>query len=266
MLLACGLNVLAGGWVPKQGQAYQKWALNQFQTDTRFNQDGEAQDMPEFTDTNLSYYFEFGFAPRWAVLGALSYKDLSADSVNGDSQDASGFGDVDLGLRYALIENRPTVLAAQLLVKLPYLYDETDTLPRGNGQEDIELRLALGRGLGKFGYIGLEGGHRWRLEAPSDEWRYQIEYGLSFSPNWYGRTKIDGTSSRNNASVLDLPESENPTLLLDADLTRWEWTIGWHQAPRLEGQWGVEATVTPLVDGRNTAKGTQYQIGVTLQF
>ena len=72
---------------------------------------------------------------------------------------------------------------------MPYLYDEKDPLALGNGQEDFEFKLLLGKSLNSYGYVGAEFGYRLRTDSPSDEYRYLLEYGFNVNSNLYSTSK-----------------------------------------------------------------------------
>ncbi len=62
---------------------------------------------------------------------------------------------------------------------------------------------------GRFpGYCGAEIGYRWRTQAPSDEFRYLLEFGVNATQGLsFTRVKLDGTKSMHNA---DLPHQPKP--------------------------------------------------------
>lgn len=144
------LQASAGAWVPEPGSGYHKLAVNYFRSTEFF---GEDSIVDEFTNTNLSYYGEVGVLPRLALYGTLSLTRLEQHTSEFGMKSNSeyfGLGDVDLGLRYELVRD-PFVLSAAFLFKLPYFYDDDREHPPGNGQEDVEFRLLLGKSLGRWG-------------------------------------------------------------------------------------------------------------------
>jgi protein XagA len=145
-----------------------------------------------------------------------------------------------------------------LLVKIPGSYDKNDALPLGNGQFDTELRLLYGRSLYQWlpGYANLELGYRWRAEAPSDEIRYLVEFGVDLTKKIYARAKLDGTLSVDNGKRLDV--GGNPTATNNFDLGKLELAAGYQITPAL----GLEASYRPDVYGQNTAAGANYSLAL----
>ncbi len=252
--------VYAGAWVPALGSGYHKLAFNYFEANELFGPD---DDFENFTSESITYYFEAGIGNDFALFGSLPLQDLS-QRIGGVQTESFGVGDVELGLRKQWVSD-PFVLSTSFTFKAPYFYDENAALPRGNGQEDYELRILFGKSLGEYGYFGVEGGYRFRTDDPSDEIRYLFEYGIGFGDNFYARTKLDGILSANNASATTLP-SGNLSVPPQFDLGKLELTAGWNfgkPRPRTEGRWGMEFTWTRDLYGEDTLKGNTYQIGLT---
>lgn len=251
----------AGAWPQKQGHLYNRLSINYFHADRDFDGDGERTGMAdngEFTDYNLSNYLEYGLLDPLTGVASLTYKRIRND--NDQRRDTTwGVGDIDVGLRHRLVENNLGVFAAQGLVKIPEAYDEDDDLPLGNGQYDLEARLLYGRSLYPLlpGYAGIEVGYRWRLEDPSDEVRYLVEFGADFTENLYGRVKLDGIYSMDNGKRRDV--SGNPTTTNNFDLGKLDVTVGY----KLTSAWGLEAAWTPALYGQHTAAGATYTLAVS---
>lgn len=261
LLAASTTSSFAGAWTVGQHTFYDKASFNYYYShetfDSNGNRNGSANN-GKFTDYNLSNYFEYGILDNLTLINSLSYKWLK----NEDSTQRSkgyGIGDVDLGLRYKLQENdRVGVVSSQLLVKIPGPYEATDALPLGNDQFDTELRLLYGRSLYPLipGYGNVEIGYRWRAEAPSDEIRYLIEFGVDITKSIYTRAKLDGTFCVDNGKRLDT--SGNPTTTNNFDLGKLDLTVGYKVAPG----WGVEASYVPSIYGQNTAAGATYSLAL----
>jgi protein XagA len=251
----------AGAWTPDAGSAYQKLAFNFFRSDASFSAGQDRrQGFKEFTNTNLTYYLEYGIRDGLAFFGSLPAERLTQRTKGRNEVETFGFGDVDLGLRYRLW-NRGVVFSTQFLFKAPYLYDRGNRLPLGNGQEDLEGRLLLGRSLGRLGYFGLEGGYRYRRGAPSDEFRYLVEYGFNATDRVYLRAKRDSISAIGNGEKVDGGRG-NPQLRNEFDLGKLELTAGYG----FTKIWFGEFTFTPNLYGRNTLRGENFQLAVVRVF
>jgi hypothetical protein len=261
LLLVSTSPSFAGAWTAKQHTFYEKLAFNYYFSDETFNSSGNRGRTPnngKFTDYNLSNYFEYGLSDNLTVINALAYKWLENED-NSIRATGKGLGDVDLGLRYKLLDSETIgIVSTQLLVKIPGPYGKNDALPLGNGQYDTELKLQYGRSLYPLipGYGNVELGYRWRTEAPSDELRYLIEFGVDVTKDFYTRAKLDGTFSVDNGKKTD--SSGNPTATNNFDLGKLDLTVGYKAAPN----WGVEASYVPALYGQNTAAGATYSLAV----
>lgn len=262
----------AGAWVGDKGAGYLKLGYADYNADKMRPSNA---DLVEFNGENTSLYFEHGLGNNFAVYGSLLHQSIDQtkwiDHDNNastakilDTQSNSGFGDTEVGIKYQWQAN-PFVVSTSFLVKLPSLYDEDDALPLGNGQEDYESKILIGKSLNELGYFGIEAGYRYRSGAPSDEYRYLIEYGYSVNDSLYLRTKLDGTLSAKNAddsAVIDL--NSNASNPLEFDSGKLELTAGWNfdKHSSLSG-YGIEFTWTQEIYGENILEGDSYQLGIT---
>lgn len=254
----------AGAWVADKNSGYGKLSLNTYSADEF---EGDSPTFGEFNSSNVTYYGEYGLGSNFALYGSFTYQKLEQSDNLGTETTSNGLGDTEIGVRYQW-QAEPFVLSTSLLVKLPYLYDENDELPRGNGQEDIEFRVLIGKSLYPYGYLGVEAGYRLRTDSPSDEYRYLLEYGIDINENTYFRTKLDGILSANNADEITGSNDQvnNLTLLPEFDLGKVELTLGYNFGKPAKNRWGLEFTYTKEVYGENTLQGDGFQLGLTRVF
>ncbi len=262
--LALPFYASAGAWTAKQGDTYLKGAVNYFETSNRF---GPENGFENFQNTNFNVYLEYGIKDNLTFFTTGSLTDLENRS-DGVETSGSGVGDIDLGLRYRLIDG-PVIVSVQGLFKAPYLYSDDAELPLGNGQEDFEGKLLFGKSFGDLGYGGLEVGYRVRTSDPVDEFRFLVEYGIDVNERTYLRTKLDGIHAAGSSNVdfgLDTPVSVetalNPQLPLEFDLGRVEYTAGY----KISDTIAAEITGTTAVYGDNTLKGTNIQVALVSSF
>ena len=251
----------AGAWTAKQNAFYEKLGFNYYYSHETFNSTGSRGGTPnngKFTDYNISNYFEYGLYDNLTVINSFAYKWLENED-NTRKTRGIGWGDIDLGLRYKLLDSdKVGIVSTQLLVKIPGPYGDHGPLPLGNGQYDTEIKLLYGRSLYPLipGYGNVEVGYRWRAQSPSDEVRYLIEFGVDLTKDIYTRAKLDGTLSVDNGKKLD--SSGNPTATNNFDLGKLDVTLGYKAAPN----WGVEASYVPALYGQNTAAGATYSLAL----
>ena len=257
-------HAFAGAWTAKKGDTYLKGALNYFETSNRF---GPEDGFENFRNSNFNVYLEYGVQDNLTFFATGSLSDLENQS-DGIETSGTGVGDIDIGLRYRLIDG-PVIVSVQGLFKAPYLYDEDSELPLGNGQEDFEGKVLFGKSFGAYGYGGLELGYRFRTDDPVDEFRFLVEYGFDLNDRTYLRTKLDSIIAAQSSDVdtglggAITPEAAlNPQLPLEFDLGRLEYTAGYKFTDRIAG----EITGTTAVYGDNTLKGTNIQVALVATF
>ena len=262
LLTAIPTAASAGAWTAKQGDTYLKGAVNFFETSSRF---GPEDGFENFRNTNFNVYFEHGLKDDLTFFVTGAFSDLENTS-DGQTTSGSGIGDVDVGLRYRLIDG-PVIVSVQGLFKAPYLYSDDSELPLGNGQEDFEGKLLFGKSFGALGYGGLEVGYRVRTDDPVDEFRFLVEYGFDVNERTYLRTKLDGIHAASSSDAATgaqgaLVNAVNPQLPLEFDLGRLEYTAGYKFTDTVAG----EITGTTAVYGDNTLKGTNIQVALVATF
>ena len=104
-----------------------------------------------------------------------------------------------------------------------------------------------------------------RTDAPSDEYRYLLEYGFNVNKNLYLRTKLDGVLSAENADDVDNTNT-NLSVVPEFDSGKWELTAGWTFDSSSKNKWGLELTYTKDIYGKNTLDGDSIQLGLTRVF
>lgn len=251
----------AGAWTQQKGKLYDRLSLNYYFADNEFDENGSRTALNgEYKDANVNNYIEYGLTDNITLINSLYFKRIEKED-DLEKQTTYGIGDIDLGLKYKLAEGKWGVLSAQGLVKIPEAYDKNDKLPLGNGQYDLETRLLYGRSLWPHipGYCNFELAYRWRFEAPSDELRYLVEFGMDITKSMYGRVKLDGIYSMNNGSKFDM--SGNPTLTNNFNLGKLDMTVGY----KISNRWGLEVEYTPEIYGKNTSAGATYTLAVVYQ-
>lgn len=251
LLSFCQLGY-TGAWTLEQGTGYNKIAVNVFQADEQFGIGQEG--FEEFNDVTVNYYAEYGLTDKLTFIGQLPLRRSRNETVDFITE-TTGIGDVDLGLRYNLL-NEKWVFSTQFLYKAPFLYDEDEELPLGNGQSDLEVRFQLGKSLHPYGYFGLEAAYRFRAEDPSDEFRYLAEYGFDLTKSIYLRTKLDVIQAVDSTDVVIGTEG-NPNFPDAFDLGKVELSAGY----KFSDKTSVEFTFTESIFGENILDGDTFQFG-----
>ena len=252
--------LMAGAWAPGLHRGYMKLGISDYEATDFF---GDSNTVKSFEGNNYSLYLEHGITESSALYGRFLFQDISQETTAGVTTSNDGVGDFELGLKTQWTEG-PWIFSTVIMAKLPWLYDEDDPLPLGNGQEDYEARVLWGKSLYPYGYLGIEAGYRYRSSDPADEFRYLIEYGASFNKNLYFITKLDGISSVGSSQNI---ANTNLSATPEFDLGKFELTLGW----QFEGEgddrhWGVEFTFNGDMFGDSTLDGGGFQIGLTRKY
>jgi hypothetical protein len=242
LLLLIPSWLFAGAWTQEKGCIYQKLSYSYYFTDKNFGKGGGYDEAAkkkgirfEFMSRDITWYGEIGAMDNLTFIWSVSQKNMAwakkrrSDDKKLLSSTHSCLGDLDLAVKYSF-SNGPTALSAQFLFKSELFYDNDETIMPGNNQSDYELRLLAGRSLWPWGYVNVEAGYRWRTQAPADEFRYLVEYGLDWK-KFYTFVKLNGIMSAHNG---DQPSSKqltgtykgNPSLGIEYDLGTLDFTVG----------------------------------------
>jgi len=292
----------AGAWCAPEGAFYGKLSLNRYSTDKTFTSNGSQDHLAnggKFYDTNMTFYGEYGLSDRLTLSFSLPYKWLQSAYWNEYTEDDqtkrqhvtkhyNGPGDMEAGLKLGLIKE-PFVGSVQFLYKNAGLYTSREKVLPGNNQSDYELRLLAGKSLWPFpGYCGAEAGYRFRTKAPSDEFKYLLEFGMDLFGPLSLRVKLDGTKSMHNAQKVPAAKPQrsayvdeatgevivsestsvtsgaasNPSLGLEYDLGKLETTLSY----KLTEHWSGEVSYTTYPYGKNISSGHMYSIGIVCYF
>jgi hypothetical protein len=251
----------AGAWTMPDGKAYIKVSANAYDSDEHYNADGDAVDFEAngtFEDRNVGLYVEYGVNDRLSLVYSGAYKFLKKkdDQVK---QEFNGLSDMDLALKYRLMNNRAGVVSVQGLVKVPEAYDEDEVMLPGNAQYDYEIRLMYGRSLYPAvpGYFNVEGAYRLRDDAPADEMRFLGEFGVDFLKKGFARFKTEAIIGMDNEDAMT--ETSNPNLSADYDLVKMSLALGC----RFTDTWGVEIETIREIAGARVSKGNIWSASLT---
>ena len=220
-------------WTQPKGYAYNQLSFSYYKTDEKWTTlglgpDGEVIDLDvdvhktdteEFTSTKISYYSEYGIIDDLTIFFSGAYDWQKSDDVEkyAGEDGPSGIGDINLGLRYHLMDNiagSGILMSVQGAIKIPEAYDHDNPnthLSLGDGQYDATLALLFGRGFSK-GYAWLNAGYKFRFEndehdpitfTPSDQVKVSFGGGYPLL-SWLSiGGLVEWTKSVDNAEVSD---------------------------------------------------------------
>lgn len=223
-------NRVLAAWTQAKGHSYNQLSVSYYVNDHKWttvqlNSDYTTKGIDsdkihrvraaKFETISTSYYGEYGIVDSLTIFTAIPWKQVMSDGVrlNSDRTTITGWGDIDLGLRYNLSRNlfgQGVVLSLQGAVKIPEAYEYGDPITElslGNGQYDATILLQMGRGLGK-GYAWFNAGYKYRFEnnelypfKPSDQIRVLLGGGYPVTSWLSVRGYIDYTKSVGNATI-----------------------------------------------------------------
>ncbi len=187
--LACG-SAYGAAWTKAEGEAFLKLGTSMLRADEFYEGNGSRLTIPTLSEYTLSLYGEYGLTDDFTVIAYLPF--VTRVTVNEQVGRPSGFvytagaentqlGDVDLGLRYGIVQEGATVLSAGLLLGLPLGDDDNDNaLFTGDGEFNQLVSLALGHSFYPTAlYAIAQLGVNMRSGGFSDELRYSVELGYT---------------------------------------------------------------------------------------
>ncbi len=186
-------RVKAGAWGQPTGQTELITSAFFYQTEEYVAPDGTVQPQPTFRKYSLFSYLEHGLTEDWTIGANLELAHARERRQNGQSQQNSGVGVMELFGRYQLAREENWALSIQPLVALPSSY-ETDPAPDiGHDQTDLQVGILFGGTfslLGRLHYVDTALHYRHRLSTPSDQLRGEVTLGLRITDDWELLTQL----------------------------------------------------------------------------
>jgi hypothetical protein len=180
-----------GGWTQKKGKGFIK--LNQWwvRSSKYYNRESNIIDITTTGVYVSSLYMEYGITDR---LTAIAYTPFFVRSTLNKREDASGnqlsdgdqlngFGDLDLAIKYGLLQNKKIVLSVGLQVGIPSgnpSGGNSKLLQTGDGEFNQMLTLDASHSFYPIPlYVSTQVALNNRTNNFSDEFRYGIETGYT---------------------------------------------------------------------------------------
>ena len=197
LLLLHSAAAAAGAWTRDQGHFYLNASYSRIETERYYGPDFRMQPILPYTQQIAGLYAEVGVVSRWltvAVDGALYRRNAIAQQGF-----AEGVGDWRVGLWSGLV-TRPVRISVGLTLGVPVgdpspsagsgadadARQIAASLPTGDGEWDVEARLALGYTFGGVRrwplrhYLAAEAGYWLRTGGFSDAFVYKLQLGVNF--------------------------------------------------------------------------------------
>ncbi|HAS46220.1 MAG TPA: hypothetical protein DCS93_37410 [Microscillaceae bacterium] len=187
---AKSLKALGGGWVAGKGHGYLRLGQRMIQANKFFNLGGEVIDITTAGVHITELYGEYGLGNNLEV--SLYFPLFFRSTLNSIRFEQSGrvqpgdevnsIGDINVGIKYALIKNKPFVLSASLILGIPSGVvggGNTQLLQTGDGEFNQMLRLDVGYSFSPF-YLTAGIGFNNRTQDFSDEIHANFEIGVTY--------------------------------------------------------------------------------------
>lgn len=187
----------AGAWTRAPGSFYANLSYGRISSGTYFAPNFEQVPIRRYTQHTLGFYGEAGVIERWLTvsLDAQLYRRNSLAQLG----TTDGLSDAQLGFWTGLLRSPPFHLSLGVLVGLP-LGDPfpkagpgadaeaaqiAASLPTGDGEVDVESRLALGTSFGGGRwplrhFLSLQVGYWLRTQGFADAFTYAFQLGFQF--------------------------------------------------------------------------------------
>ncbi|MEO0338451.1 MAG: hypothetical protein AAF242_04480 [Bacteroidota bacterium] len=167
-------------WTQAQNSGYFKLSQSSIRADQFFNPAGDLIDITTTSVYSTVFYGEFGLNDRLTALlnaqlfvrGTINELESRVDGAVIPGDEFNGLGEIQLGLKYGLVQSGPIILAASAQVKLPTgenVGGNTELLQTGDGAWGALGMLHASHSFyPKPFYASLSVGYQWRGTADLD--------------------------------------------------------------------------------------------------
>jgi hypothetical protein len=197
LIVTCSSTAKAGPWTRDQGHFYLNTSYSRIATDHYYGPDFHVVPILPYTQQVVGVYGEVGILSRWltATVEGTLYR---RNAISGQGY-TEGVGDWRVGVWTGLVE-KPVHLGFGLTVGIPVgdrapsagpgadpdAQQIARSLPTGDGEWDVEARLALGHSFGGVKrwpvrqYVAAEAGYWLRTRGIADAFVYKLQLGTNF--------------------------------------------------------------------------------------
>jgi hypothetical protein len=207
LALALPLHQAAGGaWPQKKGTGYYKLDFRYMSSSKLYNSDGIKVSIPKLQDITIGLFGSYGITDKLTgFIGVAAFKSIKLDTVSSAvnfDTDVSGFGDINVGLKYAIGKIGKTVFSTKIIFGLPTGKATPDSsLWTGSGDFNQAFGLEVGHSFSPAPFY-LNGGVTYnnRTKGFSDEFGYIIEGGYKIIKHLTLIVRFHGKISMKNGN------------------------------------------------------------------
>lgn len=265
-----------GGWAKEKTNFYVKLSAWYLEADEHFTEGTDTAPNTTQSLFNINVYGEYGITDRWtAILYAPFFtrateNDRISKATGGvlsEGGSINTIGDIDIAIKYGIIQNGKIALSAMLLLGLPTGESTpggpNNTLQTGDGEFNQMLRADLGIPLisGTTNVYGnVYAGYNNRTNDFSDELRLGAELGLGIlDSKWWIIAKADAIQSMNNG-VPAIASTSNSIFVNNAEV----FSVTLETAVYLTKSIGLSAALTNPISGQLVYSDPAYSAGIFL--
>ncbi len=202
-------------WSHKEGTGYFKLSAWYLEADQHYTDAGEIDMNATRGQFNINFYGEYGLGNNFDLIGYIpffsrAYQNDIISNTTGktitEGEAINTLGDIDLALRYGIVQKSSWVLSCSLLFGLPVGEDSggsDGSYQTGDGEFNQMARLTLGIPYKLFNFVLYTKtfiGYNNRTSNYSDEIRWGIEVGVQIFPRLWLSGKSDIIESLKNGS------------------------------------------------------------------
>lgn len=258
------MSLAGGGWPQKKGEGFFLLSQRIIAGNGYYNNQGFVTGSPRLGAYTTHFYGEYGITDKFtAIVHSPFITHLTRDAgVDGfgnvfTADQATGFGDADLALKYNFF-SKPFYLTAEVTLGVPsgnYNGGSTGTLHLGDGEFSQMLKLYASKGF-KYGIFATAfGGFNNRTNGFSDEWHYGGEVGIS---KW-GFTLIGKLYNR--SSLFNEPRKDSQIPGIYSDNLEY-FSYGFQILYTYKDQYGLMFEQGTAGESRNIIAAQSYSFGV----
>jgi hypothetical protein len=171
----------AGGWTQPKGGGFAKIDAYIINAGNVFDDDGESVSIPDYSFLSTNLYAEYGITDK--LSGIIYFPFLvssESDPFAGEeSISISSVGDLDIGVRYGLLQTERVVVSGVLMLGIPTgSAEEEELLWTGDGEFNQIIKAEAGFSLPASVYAVAGLGFNNRSQGFSDEVIFDIEAGI----------------------------------------------------------------------------------------
>ncbi len=197
-------QAVGGAWPQKKGTGYYKLDFRYMSSNKTYNSDGDKVWIPKLQDVTIGLFGSYGITDKLTgFIGVAAFKSVKLDTVSSAvsfDTDVSGFGDINVGLKFGLGKIGKTVFSTKIIFGLPTGKSDPDSsLWLGSGDFNQAVGVEIGHSFYPAPFY-INGGVTYnnRSKGFSDEFGYAIEGGYKIIKNLTLIMRFHGQVSMNN--------------------------------------------------------------------